>query len=520
MLELAQTQVGMATQASQSVYKTQTVVDSFRDSLITKSQQTVQPSSSFLTPLAGDLVSQSQPLPSANHTLDYITRLTGSQPVLSTSPTSSRPSLKTGISTAPEMQWQDDVDRFLVTKEDFLLNQSNEFKSSNTSSTTMTTTDKPTTTTEVIHKTEEETTNRNSPVASLHSPVFSDDDLFDSDFSLPPSPPLAVTSGDHHQEFDELSLEERENELNLSVMLNGSSVAIGNISVGNKSNEINDASPEFGEGAFDIPCAQRQRGSSSSDISIEHVGSNQDILKPDGCLGSPDGDFTTSEFRKPAVNVQLEYEMPEISISQLEAFDTTTAHILGTPSKMTSEESSRVERVNEENDGVKRVKRKLLMDDLSIGEGDVLFEESFSVSKIEDRTSQRQFDVSVAIGDVMATDSNSKITSTPFRSEGNCGRLSGLSSSYKKKSVCLSASQRRLLIQQLFCASCELSDGCEGGEGVRGGGGVEGEVKECVSETEDEEEEEEEDELWMSHDTSTPPLTIPERYFFLILSFL
>ena len=526
MLELAGTQVGMATQGSDSAHQSQTVVDSFCDRLLARSQPSLSQQLSHSSSLRGRLSSyqgdtQSQPPVGNTGTADLQTRLTGSQP----GPSPEREVVDAG-------KWQDVVEQFLVSGED-LLNRSDEIQSSKTGfaadeSTTAAAEEEEEGKIGLAHKSEVKVSEEaSSPVCSLHSPVFSDADLFDPENPLtpPPSPPPSslplsppprdddiTETNAPDEKLEDMSLDEQ----NLSVMLTGSSIATGNVSIGSKSDE-SENEIEVGSELGDIlTSAQPLTADRSSNA-------GRPGLLPDVPIGvrrsSSDRDST-------ATDVQLEFEMPEISMLQ---FQTATTEILGTPSKMSS---GREERVNEESGGVnvraKGVKRKL-----SLGAD----QEASLVSSSQ--TEGR--DMMVAMDDGMAAAAPSqkpKRTSTPFRrassslvgerGEGEGEAIvhtipeSDCSSSVSSRvematgaqSLCLSSSQRRTLIEQLFRAGCHLGDSGEGGEGGEGGGGG----RECVGETDNEEEEEEEDDEdggeWMSGELSTPPTHHPREVEF------
>ena len=542
MLELAQTPVGTATQQtpSQSLYQSQSVA-SFLCSRLSR-----PPSSSSL--------SLSRPFKPGD------TSLPRSQPVSNTSMTGSKPSsqpvLRTGSDSKPDpLSWKtrceeevaetswSDADRFLVAVEG-----QNWFANPSGQSTSEAVGEPPTGTKPVqpVYQPVE----RGSPPHSeppLHSasksPVPSDADLFDTDFSSssplflsPPPPP--------HRDIIALADSEERlahgDDIDPSVMLNSSSVAIGNKD--RSGSEIGET-PEVTSEYDLIPCAQPTSSSHRSSPSPNGARTSaplQDALKTGN--HDDDGEFVPKGMA--SVDVQLEYKLPEI-LSHFESFQSTATEILGTPNKMAGTERTTpqkkvddvlLEGVKDRNDGVKNEKEVTIervkespfdsSSSLVISEGsDPLLESSFVVP-------------GNTLAAALSSESSPKESSTPFRteagierewvghtSEGGEGEGVGHTSEGRERegeeemsfsegrgsrrrsrregegeekgtSICLSSSQRRAILRQLTCAM--------------GDGGDMSDVEEGGSEQEEEEEDKEEE--WLSGEWSTQPLTIPERY--------
>ena len=568
MLELATTPVGTATQqSSQSLYHhTQTVASSLcgriarppsslsrlskpGDTSLLHSQPVPNTSmTGFKTGFTSSGLSKpddcsivhSQPAPNTS-----MTGFTSSKPVSSNTSDSKPNSLTTQTlqttkgdqdAAVLETSWGD-VDRFLVAGENLLNWSGSEANSSNRSCQVITEhvgSSKPSQTgSEPVNKpVERGSPSRNEP--SLHSasksPVFSDMDLFDTDFSssspvfLSPSPPA------HRHDAALVNSKEilrsEEDIRDPSVMLNSSSVVIGNRDK-RSSSEVEE-NPEL-MSDFDIPCAQPVSSFQGSAHSGDGVsGPIQDVLKTDG-----DNDKGTLVPKGVAstVAVQLEYEMPEISLSQFESFQSLTTEILGTPSKMAATGTTTPQKkqgVKDGNDGVNKEKEGSRKGTEKFKESSFKVSSSLVTSEGYDPLLESSF---VATGNTIAagfsTGNPPKESSTPFientmmRREGDventmmmrrerdvAGELSLLESGKLRSergregeeegtSVCLSSSQRRAILRELNCAVGESGDlsGEEGGS---------------------EQEEEEEEEEWLSGELSTQPLTIPERYLNII----
>ena len=455
MLELAQTQVGMATQPSQSVYQTPTVADRLCNQL-KKSLSFPTTSSSHDDPRSS--LAQSQPL-SERHNLPGFTSLTASKQDLTTGSACSESAVDAGEDVAA-MELQD-VDKFLAIGENLLSNNSDEKNSTNgTVGVTIATKAADISSTRPNRDSElrvegMENLSDALPVPLPHSPVFSNADLFDTDFSLdpppslPPSPPPDPETKMEGASSELEGPDEKDLVQDSSVMLNGGTLAVEEEE---GENEELERSSEF-DSPFDIPCGQRIVSQRSSNSSEEQAAA---VIAGSGETGrerSRDDRSSSSEGGKRSVEVQLEYEMPEISLSQ---FESSVTEILGTPSKM-GHGSAKVARGHTKIPTLRRTENVLLRTSTPFGGG---FEAEAS------QTEQREDDV------FAASDASS---------------------------LCLTASQRMGLLQQLCSAS-----GGDSGE-VDEEVGEEGEVEVvCESEMEDEEE-------WRSGQWSTPPLTIPER---------
>ena len=497
MLELAQTQVGVATQPSQSAHQTPTVVHSLCRQLSRSLSASSRPAG------AGHSVTQSQPVGDTAVT-GFTTSLTGSsQPIFNSGTTNPQIGRDGEEPTVAAMQWQDTANFLVIAGED-LLNKTDEINTTSKTSFTGAETER--------HNNNNATTPaecQGSPLQQTgtvedlstplpQSPVFSDTDLFETDFpvdplpSLPPSTPPGVPFHKEGDTVSELGLQLSDGEIlpDASVMLNSS---VANMQ---KDDEL-ECSPDF-ESPFDIPCAQpvpSQRSSSSSDgqdqglvyEATEGDSGNSGSLRNDaGAVKRCHSDGSvSSEGRGRSVEVQLEYEMPEISLSQ---FESTTTEILGTPSKM--EISCR------DNTGKPLVCAPLGGSNAT----EPCFESS--VAKLEDFTPQR-------MGDSIKTSSTQMKTSTPFQKEDTISQRE-VASETSSSSICLSASQRRTLLRQLCSAGGEDGELSDGGEGGGGGGGGEGGGLGWVAESETEEDEEESE--WRSGQWNNEPLTIPERY--------
>ena len=530
LLELAQTQVGMATQPSQLLYQSQTVAHSLRSRL---KRSVSSSSSSRLSRRSPSLsLTRSQPVGDTS-TTGFLTGLTSSQPRAVEIPVAT-------VEEVVESQDVPDVDKFLVPGED-LLKKSDEIDPTSKTSLTGTSTEsgQPVSATSVVqlpapHK---EIDPADVP---LHSPVFSDTDLFDSNFSLdpppilPPTPPREIggdTEATPPDEDFELSLEgendERDNKL--SVMLN-SSVAIG------KSGEIIDESeggPDFHESSYDIPCAQplsSQEIGTHSETKVSQYrarsSSTDDHSSPDNLERSHAESSLVSE-RSGSVGVQLEYEMPEISLSQLDVFQSATTEILGTPSKMAdtkcssrtkaprdvlligsqimstqlplsssssgSESVKGMEGVKEGADGVKE-EEEIVDESVFVTQAEGLIQERMDLSDVVSNRGQ-------------SSSQKHSRTSTPFRSEmfsvNEEREAEDVAAVSESSSVSLSFSQRRMLLRRL-CTTGDSGDLGDEGECEDGDGGG-GEGTGCESDSEAEEESE-----WASGQWSSLPLTIPE----------
>ena len=538
MLELAQTPVGTATQLSQSLYQSQNVASSLCDRLTRPSSSS---SSSLSPPRAsktGDSsISHSQPV--ANTSMaGFKTSYTGSQPVSRTSSGSkSDPSTTENIQTREENveTMLSDADRFLVAL-DPLNWSSSEADPSNLSGRVMAeascdphTSTKPA---KLVNQPVERGSspiNKPSPRTPSKSPVFSDTDLFDTDFSSsplflisPPSPPPPPhdTSLKGSSAGSEERTGDREGDDGVrdpSVMLNSGSVSVGDGD--SNSGEIG-GDPEL-MSEFDIPCAQPvvlPRETSHSPQAARVSSSLQDVLKN----GSHDDETLVPKVTG-SVAVQLEYEMPEISLSHFESFHSSTTEILGTPSKMAGTNQPqkpdhvKLERVKEGNFGVNEEMEASTTETERVKESPLDVSSSLINSEGSDPLLESSL---VAPGNTLAaalcSQNPPKESSTPFRGkddkmergrEGEGEREEMPVSEEERRgrereggegmAVSLSASQRRAILRQLSCATGDLSDG----EGEEVGG-----------ETEEEEEGEEGEEEWMGGDWSSNPLTIPERY--------
>ena len=429
---------------------------------------------------------------------------------------------------------EEDVDKFLVAGEE-LLKKSDEIDQTGKTSLTGVSTEsnQPV---NVIPAVRAATPHREGDPADVlpHSPVFSDTDLFDSNFSLDPPPPLPPSpprelGGDTETappgpDFD-LSLEgendDRDNKL--SVMLN-SSVAIRK-SGSEISNEIED-DPDF-ESPYDIPCAQplssqESRSHSETQGSQHRARSlSADNQSPLDTLERSHGEGSFMSERSRSEDVQLEYEMPEISLSQLDVFQSTTAEILGTPSKMadgkclsrtkpprdvlligsqivstqlphrcSSTSGEEVKGVKERAEGVKEAEGTVDDSVFATQAGGLTEDLSDVISSRGQSTSQKH-----------------SRTSTPFRKEMFSVKEEKGGEDVSESSS-LSFSQRRMLLRRLVSAgdSGDLSDDGESGDGGGEGGGGEGTGGECEDDSETEEEIE-----WTSSQCNSVPLTIPER---------
>lgn len=464
MLELAQTQVGMATQPTQSAYQTPTVAHSFCNCLKKSlSFPRASPSRSH-HPLSS--LSHSQPLTLCeNHNTTGFTGLATSKPDSTTGSVCCRSDVGASEDMAA-MQLQD-VNSFLTVGENLLGGNSDEKDSTSravvvtvATKTADVSSSQPNQDSKVRVGMVENLLDDDLPIHLPRSPIFSDSDLFDTDLepphSLPPHDPQPeMVEGATSSELE--GADKKDLVQDSSVMLNSFAVT------GEKGdgNELEDSS-EF-DSPFDIPCGQRVMSQQSSNSS-EEPASVTDGSGENGRERSSDERSSSSEGGKRSVEeVQLEYEMPEISLSQ---FESSVTEILGTPSKM---DHSGTEMAH---CGTK----------MASGHGNI----PSDGTKIP----------------TLRRAENAKRTSTPFR--GGCDELQmeqneddvfvALDSSL----VCLTASQRRDLLQKLCSAS-----GDSGEQDEEVGEGEEGEGL-CESETEDEEE-------WRSGQWSTQPLTIPER---------
>ena len=561
MLELAQTQVGMGTQLSQSLYQTPTVAVSL-SSRLKKSVST--PTSHHSGPCAPLPFSSSQPVGDTSTAGSPKTSLTSTQPVLNTSRQTGGVTSMTVEEDNDVMDWQEaeDVDTFFVTGED-LLNKSDEIDPASKTSIAATSTEVCTTqpdnsqhTTQALKVTPAPLEIAvELPLTSPQSPVFSDNDLFDAGFpldpTLPPSPPheLVGNTGGvcSNRDFSlEFSLE-GENEKNLSVMLNSSAIRRN----GENQDDIN-GSPEF-ESEFDIPCAQppsslEQLSSPSDTQGSLYRGTNESAADISGSLNSvekPHSEGFTAEGGR-SVDVQLEYEMPEISLSQFEAFQSTTAEILGTPSKMTSTRKEGLHDIlligsqipssqpprscissegNADDDDDRWEQEGILSEqqegvNKGIVEGDVgVKEETVGVKggtvRVNEATvgvkeggfdellpTTLRKDLSPITCDVVPSGIyQEKQISTPFGKEVSPNQEREMDEVVTDTSlICLSSSQRRALLLQLCSTEAgELMSSSEDeGKGLCSG---------SVSESEAEEERK-----WMSGQGSSVPQTIPERW--------
>lgn len=500
-MALAQTPVAMGTQSSQSVYQTPSVAHSLSRRL----------RKSLSTPgISTTTLSRSQ-------SVCDNTRKTG---FLETSLTASQPVLKTGTQTAAiaveedndvmevdnDVMESNEADEYLVTGED-LLNKSDGFSS--TRKTSPTSPNSITTESETGNSAQVDSAKCAAPSSPLlltpppivaessfpspQSPVFSNDNLFDNDFPLDPpltlSPPreLEGNTGDAslNQAFD-LTLEgENEPSKNLSVMLNSSAIDSHN------TNEDDVEDSHLFESQFDIPCAQPP---SSQDRSLEpqasqHKTRSESVDSSSSSLDRTPIEAVSSDGGKSSEGVQLEFEMPEISLSQLEAFQNTTAEILGTPSKMAGAKYSPAKEIP----------------------GDVThINPRISTSQPLIGNSEREIDVSglgqgprVVMGQDGVKDEITPVekrTSTLYGNEDSPRsgerEMEEVGTSSRTSQNYLSTSQRRRLLLQLCSGDTEdlMSGEDEGGDG-----GV------CESETEGEDEE------WRSGQWSVATDTIPER---------
>ena len=366
--------------------------------------------------------------------------------------------------------------------------------------------------------------------------MLSDADLFDTDFSsssplFSSPPPLS-----HHYIIALADSEERlahREDIDPSVMLNSSSVAVGNR---DRSGTEIGKTPEVMSKYDIIPCTQPISSSHRSSPSPNGARTSaplQDVLKSGN--HDDDGEFVPKGVV--SVGVQLEYEMPEISLSHFESFQSTVTDILGTPNKMAGTESTTPQKkvddvllgVKDRNDGVKNEKEVTI---------ERVKESSFdsSSSLVFSEGSAPLLESSfVTPGNTLAaalsSESSPKESSTPFRTEAGIERewvqtsegvkmkkgreregeeemsFSEVRGSRRRSkregggeeegtSVCLSSSQRRVILRQLTCAIGEGGDMSDVEGGERGS----------------EQEEEDEEEEWLSGEWSTQPLTIPERY--------
>ena len=340
------------------------------------------------------------------------------------------------------------------------------------------------------------------------SPVLSDADLFDTDFSS--SSPLFFSPPPLSHRYiialadSEERLAHRE-DIDPSVMLNSSSVAVGNRD--RSGTEIGET-PEVMSKYDIIPCTQPISSSHRSSPSPNGARTSaplQDVLKSGN--HDDDGEFVPKGVV--SVDVQLEYEMPEISFSHFESFQSTVTDILGTPNKMAGTESTTPQKkvddvllgVKDRNDGVKNEKEVTIE---RVKESP--FDSSSSLVFSEGSTPLLESSF-VTPGNTLAvalsSESSPKESSTPFRTEAGIEREWVQTSEGVKmkkgegeEEICLSSSQRRVILRQLTCAIGEGGDMSDVEGGERGS----------------EEEEEDEDEEWLSGEWSTQPLTIPERY--------
>ena len=356
MMELAQTQVGSATQPSQSLYHTPTVVASL-SSQFKRSLSTPARLSSLLAPSQPSFLSsqfaasRSQPVCDTGRTGSLVAETSSVAGVRHAQIGSGSDDVAAVVGSGDAMDWRgtEDVDKFLVAGED-LLNKSDKFGTTGKASTDTKSDDNSSkidtpAVTKHAHTSQNETESPNAESVftrlvlpmELHSPqslVFSDEDLFD-EFPLdtsPPSPPPPppphelleeMENGSSEREF-ELSLEgdEEESEKNLSVMLNSSAV-----SRNTEDDDTIEGSPNF-DTQFDIPCAQPLSSQERETATTTQASRSRANERDDSAASSDNLDGGRT------VGVQLEYEMPEISLSQHEAFQSAMADILGTPSKM------------------------------------------------------------------------------------------------------------------------------------------------------------------------------------------
>ena len=490
LLELAQTPSPAATatqqqqqQLSQSIHQTQTVADSL---------------SSHFT--------HSHPLPRHPHSTlpPHLTKtsVTGSK----TSLTSSQPVTRPGIHTREEER---DEEMNMSETFDFLVrpgkNQNNQLSNKNDSSINSAhstaqqlhgSSDVPEKLVKPVKRGGSPHNDSSSPILpGNESPLLSEADLFSGDssplfLSPPPEFHRETCEGVSSVTGDEGGVN---GDNNLSVMLNSGAVAVGN-------DDERGETPDLMRQFDDIPCAQRQLSQMTSPSPADgESDAVQDVLNSSG---TPDGNFA-SEVERSSVAVQLEFEMPEISLSQFESFQSSTTEILGTPSKMMNTGGTTAQRksnkfslkeVNKE--GTLGVNKEIVAADGERCEG---VKETPDNAAMSVANSEGSASSSVAPGNTRAAVWSARKlpleASTPSRRGDDWGARGR--ERERGGSISLSSSQRRVLLRQLSCASGELGDLSEGGEGV--------------SEQEDDDDDESGDE-WLSGDWSTQLLTIPERF--------
>lgn len=478
MLELAQTPVAMGTQSSQTLYQT----PSIGHSLSRRLRRTLS-----MTGSSEDVsLSRSQPVCD-----------TGKTGLLETSLTASQPVLKAG---SPHMEENDDVmetdevDKFLVMGETLLNRSDRTSLTGKTSQTSIPETENGSTVQVESTKCSSSplllTPPQILPDNSFSSPqnsVFSDNDLFDNDFPLDPpltlSPPREVggSTGDTNpiQDLDPILDGENEPVKNLSIMLNSSAAG----PCDKTEDDIEDG--HLLDSQFDIPCAQPP---SSRETPLD-AESSQQRTKNDSILSSSDREMMSSDGGKSSDDVQLEFEMPEITISQFEAFQSPAAEILGTPSKMASSKYSLGKGLSRDAEGLSRdaviINPRLSSPQplLSGTEGENAnsgLKQGMDQDGVKDKITQGE-----------------KRTSTPFKNadqplteDTEMTDVATISPNY------LSSSQRRRLLLELCSGNTDdlMSSEDEGGG-----------VHLCESESEEEEEE------WRSGQWTVAPDTLPER---------
>lgn len=474
MLELAQTPVAMGTQSSQSVYQTPSVAHS-----LSRRLRTTLSTPTISTTGSRENFTHSQSVCDTHRKTSFIeTSLTASQPVLKAGPT-------IAVEEKDDvMQSNDEVDKFLVP----LLNKSEGISQTNI-----------TTESETGSSAQVGRANCSAPSPLLLTPpqivldssfpspksplVFSDNNLFDNDFPLDPpltlSPPRVLEGNmeDTHrnQDFD-LTLEgENTPSKNLSVMLNSSSIDSHHAN----GDDVEDS--RIFDSEFDIPCAQPL---SSPKTPVETQPSQHKTRSSSRSSGSPDRSQTvSSNGGKMSEDVQLEFEMPEISLSQFEAFQNTTAEILGTPSKMGGARERSHDMVHSNYQ-------------MSTSQPEIGGRGENAVSGLGQERGMLlcQYGVKEEITPV------EKRTSAPYRNEGRPSderEVEDLETSSRTSQNCLSSSQRRRLLLQL--CSGDTEDLVNGDDEERGDVGV------CESDTEAEEEE------WRSGQWSVAPDNTPGR---------
>ena len=469
MLELAQTPVGTATQSqprpSQSAHETQTVAHSLCHQLTqpqSSSNHTHTLTHSLTHPLTHPLT-HSQP--STTSRLGLKTGFTCSQPVFSS-----------GLSSGEDIRWRELL--VPVTRE----NQSNEFdliQSEAPGGCPMEKLAKP------VKRGVSPHNESSSPDRLSKSPLLSDADLFEfSESALLSSSPRDDDIGiDPVGVVSVEGVGMGEGDLgDLSVMLNSSSVAVGN----EKDDDEIVGAPEL-ISQYDIPCGQQSTAQSSSPSpGAGESDALQDVLKESSHSGN-----LHPEVERSSVAMQLEFELPDISLSQFVNFPSTPACIPDSPSDETPHEAL--------HKGVK------LGDTVGVKE-EIIGSDDKGLERVKESSDDASFSLvgsdplsrssSVAHGNSIAA-----VSSTQFERGDNWGvvKVAGERGA-SELSISLSSAQRRALLRQLSCAGCESGDLSDAGDD--GDLSDVGEIGDSVSSEEEE---------WLSGDWNTPPITIPER---------